>query len=555
MKKLLLIISIVLITNFSFAQLSVGGSPKTFIHKDLAVLLTSVIDIPQPNLSSTIDYDNNPENFYKTRRFGVVIPVGINFFEKADYSEIDNGKLWVLRLKSENAQALNIYSDNFYIPVGGELFIYNKDQSQIIGAFTSINNIDSNTFATELVYGDEMVIEYFQPNEVIGIPVFQISEIGYAYRDCAYDITKTSNEFGSSGSCNVNVNCPEGNDYRNAQRGIVRILIRMDQYYMGWCTGSLINNTARDLAPYVISAAHCIEDGSPSYYSTYIFYFNYESSGCSSASTEPSPSTLTGTTVQSQGESSDFVLFRLINNVPQSYNAYWNAWDVSTTASQSGVSIHHPSGDIKKISTYTSPLVGISFTSNQNNTTHWKVQWVQTQTNYGITEGGSSGSPIFNSNSKIVGTLTGGTSSCDASISDKVDYYGKMSYSWTSNGTSSQYQLKPWLDPQNTGLTQFRGDDYTTYLTSIDDVNQTKEIYSRIYPNPAKNDINIILTPQLNPIQVKLYDESLKLILSQTIPANTSEYSINAQNINPGYYIVKFNSIDKTWTDKLIISQ
>ncbi|MDD2192579.1 MAG: T9SS type A sorting domain-containing protein, partial [Bacteroidales bacterium] len=153
------------------------------------------------------------------------------------------------------------------------------------------------------------------------------------------------------------------------------------------------------------------------------------------------------------------------------------------------------------------------------------------------------------------GTLTGGYSSCNVPVSSKYDYFGKLSYSWSSNGSSSQYQLKPWLDPLNTGVMQFRGDDYTTYLTSINDVDQRKESYSRIYPNPAKNDINIILTPQPNPVQITIYDELSRLVLTQTIPSNTSEYSINAKSFNPGYYIVKFNSLDKTWNDKLIISQ
>ncbi len=547
MKRLLLIISIVFITNVSFAQLSVEGTPKTFIHKDLAMLLTSIVDVHQPDLSDVIDYDNNPENLYKMRRFGVIVPLGIDFFEKADYAEVDKGKLWVLRVKSDNAQALTIYSDNFYLPEGGELFVYSKDQSQVIGAFTSLNNHESKSFATELIYGDEMVIEYFQPNEVEEEAVFEISEIGYAYRDCGYDMTKSVG-FGASGWCNVNVNCPEGDNYRDAQRGVVRIQIRKDEYYIGWCTGSLINNTARDLAPYILSANHCIEGNNPSYYQYYVFYFNYESSGCSNGYYEPNFRTLTGTSVKAQGDKSDFALFRLNNNVPESYNAYWNAWNTTIAPSQAGVAIHHPSGDIKKISTYNSTLSTFS-------TYFWQAQWVQTQTNYGITEGGSSGCPIFNSSSQIIGTLTGGYSSCNVPVSSKYDYFGKLSYSWSSNGSSSQYQLKPWLDPLNTGVMQFRGDDYTTYLTSINDVDQRKESYSRIYPNPAKNDINIILTPQPIPVQITIYDELSRLILTQTIPSNTSEYSINAKSFNAGYYIVKFNSSDKSWTDKLIISQ
>lgn len=546
MKRILLVISLLFFGNLSFAQLSVGGMPKTFIHKDLSVLLTSIIEVEQPDLSAVLAKDELNENKGEIRRFAVVLPVGNDFFKKADYAEVDKGKIWVLRLRSNNAQALTVFSQNFHIPEGGELFIYNKDKSQVIGGFTSLNNNEYNSFATELIYGDEMVIEYFQPNEVEEEAVFEISEIGYAYRDCGYDMTKSVG-FGASGWCNVNVNCPEGDNYRDAQRGVVRIQIRKDEYYIGWCTGSLINNTARDLAPYILSANHCIEGNNPSYYQYYVFYFNYESSGCSNGYYEPNSRTLTGTSVKAQGDKSDFALFRLNNNVPESYNAYWNAWNTTIAPSQSGVAIHHPSGDIKKISTYSSALSTFS-------TYFWEAQWVQTQTNYGITEGGSSGCPLFNTNSEIIGTLYGGYSSCDAPIAEKTDFFGKMSFSWSLNGSTNAKRLKPWLDPLNTGLTNFRGDDYSTYLTSNNDISQVEESYSRIYPNPAKNNINIVLSPQSNPIQVFIYDELSRVVLIKTIPANIGEYSINTENLSSGYYIIKFNSSNKVWVDKLIIN-
>lgn len=545
MKKILLLFIVIFISNISFAQLSIEGTPKTFNHKDLGILLTSSIDVDQPDLTKAIEYDNAQENMYKTRKFGVIVPIEVNFFDKADMAEVDNGKLWVLKINCKNAQALSLYSNNFNLPKGGELYIYNFDGSQVIGAFTSLNNNEFKTFASELIYGNEMIIEYFQPNNVTEQALINITELGYAYRDCAYSMTKYSDEYGSSGSCNVNVNCPEGNNYRDAQRGVVRIQVRMDQYSIGWCSGSLVNNTSRNLVPYILSAAHCVEQMvSSSYYSYFIFYFNYESTGCSTTSTEPIPRTLTGATLKAKGDNSDFLLLLLNNNVPQNYNAYWNGWNVLTSASPSGVAIHHPAGDIKKISTYTSSL--------QDASTHWKAQWVQTATNYGITEGGSSGCPLFNTSSQIVGTLTGGTSACNVANSEKNDYFGKMSYSWTSNGTTNATRLKPWLDPINSGVTQFRGDDYNTYL-SIDKAKETTESYSTIYPNPAKNNINITLPSQLNPTQVKIYDELGKVIMSKIIPSNTTEYSISTKNLNSGYYIIKFNSLDKAWINKVIV--
>ena len=549
MKRILLSTIMLFFSMISFSQISVESTPKSFSNKDLSTLLTATLEVEEPDLTQTIEYNNNQENLYKTRRFGVVIPLNVNFFEKADMAELKDGKLWILKLKVPNAKALNIYSKNFFIPKGSELFIYNYDHSQIIGAFTSFNNDESKTFATEMVNGEEIIIEYFQPNDAQANAQIELSEIGYAYRDFGYDITKYSDEFGSSGSCNVNVNCSEGNNYRNAQRGVVRIMLRMDEYSIGWCTGSLVNNTARDLAPYVLSAAHCVEDVvSSNYYNYFVFHFNYESAGCTTGSVEPTSKTMTGASLKALGSSSDFLLLRLNQNVPTNYNAYWNAWNNTTNASTSGVCIHHPSGDIKKISTYNTALQSTNFGYGE---THWKAKWIQTQTNYGITEGGSSGSPLFNASSQIVGTLTGGTSSCYAANADKVDYYGKISYSWNSNGTTNNKRLQPWLDPTNSGVSSFRGDDYSTLSNTL--VETIQDTYSTIYPNPAKDEINISLSILQNSTQVEIFDEVGRVVLRDIIPANTTSYSINANNLKAGYYIIKYISQEKIWTNKLIV--
>jgi PKD repeat protein len=72
-------------------------------------------------------------------------------------------------------------------------------------------------------------------------------------------------------------------------------------------------------------------------------------------------------------------------------------------------------------------------------------------------EGGSSGAFIFSEEGYIVGALSGGFASCN--FQERLDYYGKFSYSWASNGTDSTRQLQPWLDPIDSGLLSLRGFD------------------------------------------------------------------------------------------------
>ena len=156
-------------------------------------------------------------------------------------------------------------------------------------------------------------------------------------------------------------------------------------------------------------------------------------------------------------------MLRFLENIPPKYNPYYCGWDASTGNSSSGVCIHHPDGDIKKISTYITPLTSGTWGSTPN--THWIVRWAATANGHGVTEGGSSGSPLFDDEGLIIGTLTGGESSCQNPTGP--DMYGKISYSWASNGSSAEQQLKPWLDPGNTGILKQPG-SYNAKLAVAD---------------------------------------------------------------------------------------
>lgn len=542
------------------AQLSNESKPKSFNLSKFDYTKINTIDIQEPNLEELYLEDIENEKEFKMRRFGVILPIGVDFYSMSDKFSVEGGSIYLLRLKSKNAQGLSIYSSNFYLPQHSEMHVYNNDRSKYIGGFTSINNHELRTFASELIESDEIIIEYFEPSFINEKPIIEITELGYAYRD-VNNIDKAG-EYGSSGACNINVNCSEGDNYRSQQRGIVRIQIRMNAYSIGWCTGSLINNTKRDLKPYLLTAAHCVENVSNnSYYSQFVFYFNYESPNCTNPLYESQIlyKSLIGATKLSMDPSfgdsgSDFLLLLLNNIVPKNYNSFWNGWNVNNSASAKGVCIHHPSGDIKKISTYTSPLVSINYSTESvdQNGTHWRVRWAKTITNYGITEGGSSGSPLFNNNGQIIGTLTGGYSSCDAPDSYKIDYYGKMSYHWLNNGFTSSSKIINWLDPENLGVTSFQGDDYISYLglnnTGIENNTKTK-----IFPNPTNNELNISFENNNEEILLEIYNFLGIKVMSKTINTNSSHINISVSCLSPGVYFLNYKTKSSNWNNKLII--
>ncbi|MBN2682096.1 MAG: PKD domain-containing protein [Bacteroidales bacterium] len=467
MKKLLVLFAsaLLLITNTAIAQISTGGKPVSFVYKNLSDNIGK-IEIPAPNMELILQEDNQAEkngSFYKIGRY---INADINLMESGTWTELpDGGKIFRISLKCEGAEALNAVYSDFYLPENTVLYIYNKNKKHVIGGFTDFNNRDDRSFVHEIVQGDEITLEYYQPAGVDEMPSLNIEQIGYTYRSSHLDAYKDVKDFGGSDNCQVNANCsPEGDNWQNQKRGAVRILLTVGTG-MGWCSGSVINNTNEDCTPYILTADHCGNGATVANLNQWIFYFNYEAPTCSNPSSEGTLAnqSMTGCALIAHGgdegdAGSDFFLVELNEEIPDSYQPYYNGWNREDVAATSGVSIHHPSGDIKKISTFTSTLVTASWSGTYN--AHWRVTWAATTNGYGVTEGGSSGSPIFNQAGLIVGDLTGGSSYCTATSSP--DLYGKFSYSWESNGTTDGEKLKPWLDPANTGVMSLNGKDFST---------------------------------------------------------------------------------------------
>lgn len=555
MRRFLLFFVALCLCFYANAQLSTDEMPPSFsLKEDKAEIKT--IHLEKPDLTRVMAEDESEESLFKMRRFGVILKCGADFFEHADVTTTKDGKIYRLAVEVPEAQALIFYSDRFVLPRGGKLFLYNDDKSKVLGAFSYFNNHELKTFATEYLEGERIIFEYFEPNELREKALIEISEIGYAYRDI---IDKASSEYRSSGSCNVNVNCSEGDNFRKQQRAVARIQVKLGGGYIGWCTGTLVNNTNYDRTPYLLTAAHCIEDvASTSYYSQFVFVFKYETSGCSTPASEPSRSkSLTGATLKAydntySGGGSDFCLFLLNNDVPESYNPFWCGWDNRNVAVSQGVSIHHPSGDVKKISTFNTRLQSATFGNNTSNGgTHWVVKWIATENGHGVTEGGSSGSALFNEYGQVIGDLTGGVSDCSVSDDQKVDYYGKLSYSWTSNGTSNSRRLKPWLDPTNTGATSIGGMDYSSSITEVAAIEST----TSVSPNPAQSSLLISFEESYEDIEVSIFDQTGRILSNQAIPSAIDNYTLDLSNLQNGIYIVKIKADGLESSHKVIVNK
>ncbi|NJK83971.1 MAG: hypothetical protein HC912_09355 [Saprospiraceae bacterium] len=121
--------------------------------------------------------------------------------------------------------------------------------------------------------------------------------------------------FGKSAKCNINVNCPQGENWQEVKRGVCRIMMVANEGAF-WCSGSLINNTLADGKPYVLSGDHCVEGITPMY-DLWRFDFNYESPSCQNPAQNPTASSMLGCQLRSKWQDTDFLLVELLNNIPQ----------------------------------------------------------------------------------------------------------------------------------------------------------------------------------------------------------------------------------------------
>ena len=218
------------------------------------------------------------------------------------------------------------------------------------------------------------------------------------------------------------------------------------------CSAVLLNNTAQDGTPLLLTAKHCgIGENAESPASSVVVYWNYETSQCGGSADGNLRQNQSGGQLLADNARSDFSLVQLDQVPAANYQVYYAGWDARAIASPSGVGVHHPSGDEKRISFYDTLAQPRAANVDGATVDSWQVRWDR-----GITESGSSGSGLFNGNHQVIGQLSGGNSSC--AQTKGADVYGRFDISW--NGDSQpQLQLQTWLDPIDSGVTTLAGLD------------------------------------------------------------------------------------------------
>jgi len=454
----------------------------------------------------------------------------LNLSNSGSFECYSDGSIsWTLGVCSESSRNINVMLSGVSLGPSDQLNIYSPDSS-FFQSYTFRDIPESGVVQSLPIKGDSLIISllaygvhdsYMRVSNVncgfLDLPEHSNSYKGY--------LKASAGSYGSSESCEVDVTCDE--TFADVKQSVCRLLINGNSYG----SGVLINNTSHDGKPYVLTAAHVIYDNEVN---SCWALFNYETPYCQNI--EPASSSIEkiqGAKLIAINPLRDLALLQLSSAPSAESRPYWSGWNISTDVSNMDrfYTIHHPYGDVRKVSTGEAVMAHSTYTYDKTNDgedfdaeNHWRVvQWIA-----GTTEGGSSGGGLFDSNLRVIGNLSGGLASCK---DQRSDYFWMLANNWDV--------LKQYLDPVDSGVMYMDGEYLSSATYSVD--------YS------ADKDVPVL---KLRPSDKRGYIAGHNLYqttkISQLMGQEGSETSIQGVYLSPfvARSVHKQSFIITLWSDK-----
>ena len=457
--SLIALYAFLLLSQSILGQVSYGEKPLP-LESDIGVRAFApsadiFVEMPSFNVQEAMWRSEQERQKFKSLEFAYKFDVNLKPDNAGITFVAGNMNVWRVGIRSKGAHSLNIMFSKFQIPEGSKLFVYNSDQSEILGSYTHKNNSELNILPVQPIGGDELIVEYQFPlnrkynNELI------IGEVNHDY----IGIFRANEPRDPSQNCHPNLICyPEDIEPGS---GVVALIINGTTY----CTGSMVNNSSEDGTPYLLTNTHCLNNNYSAEFlenrrydiiaGSIVAFFNYNSPSCSTDIRGPLQMTMASADSVLISERHDISLLKLSEAPPKEYQPYYLGWNSESSLPAPFHGIHHPNGGIKKVAIENDQLTIGTFNDpryNMEPNSHWAVRaW-----DIGATEEGSSGSPLLDREKRIVGTLTGGESYCSSPRG--VDIYASLNKFWNVEGSiDNPNPLSYYLDPINSGTSTLAG--------------------------------------------------------------------------------------------------
>jgi len=249
----------------------------------------------------------------------------------------------------------------------------------------------------------------------------------------------SSNSKAGSLSCNFDFACVTDQNSRRYGSAVAKLILTANGLSYN-CSGALLNNRSSSRIPYFATAHHCFAPVLPTI-PQIEFVWQYEAASCNSSVVSFQSFSSYGANVLMLDQATDSALLRIVGGVPS--NSYFLGWNPATpSVGQAVFGFHHPQGDVKKASQgllnssaqSTTFAVGSALYTLPTSAVFWSL---------GVTETGSSGSPLLASNGQFLGSLSAGPlgGTCTTAT---TSFYQRFSLSYP--------KMRPWIDPPTRGI-------------------------------------------------------------------------------------------------------
>lgn len=343
-------------------------------------------------------------------QIGYVLPAPTGILASAPWQPVEaGGSVCRVELTSKGAKGLRVQLSGFSGANGLQLRVYEPGGTAVLGPYASPRLSSDNTWWTPTIFGESIGLEFYAPMSTAtppGLP--QITAVAYQYK--GFDLTnlnKTTSALEPTQlGCHQDVSCRPDWAFEAAGVALISFVSGGSTFV---CSGAMLNRSANDFSPLFLTADHCIWNQDQA--NTVNAFWFYQTPSCGGMPPNPSrlPQTL-GSLLLTRVHTYDTSILGLYTPPPSGVN--YLAWAVSGPGYGDTITgIHHPQGSFKRISfgtladsgirTYSHPQLG------EIEVSVWIVNYTQ-----GTIEGGSSGSPLFDSAKRIRGVLTGGQAQC-----------------------------------------------------------------------------------------------------------------------------------------------
>ncbi len=607
MKKFLtgLILSASLSIN-AFAQLNEGGLPLGLI-KNVQPSYVPTSTYTLPDIQSALKKER--EDIAKGMSIPYIVALftdaNVTFPQSGIITNLDDGtQVWKARVVVPSAKALCMYYNKFSLPKGVKYFVSNARNSQILGAYTSNNNSRTGLFSNEAVQGDTLNLEMdIAPGVQVSDIQLEINKLAVYFRGVDYlsyytqsvdlhllgdHIDSTLNN--SSSVCMINASCPLGANYQTQRQATLESLFVLPEG-VGSCSAAMVNNagnTTADCKKYLLTASHCTYghyDTSSSDFAQAIFRFNYERASCSDSFSIPTSNSIVGadfvarsvTPIIPQQINGDFILLKITQSIPASWNVKLAGWNngttipTSETAPRKFIGFHHPGGDVKKVSSAQQiQSQGLAVANS-----HWQMQVTS-----GLIAEGSSGSALFDGHGLVIGTASLGgplnvpascnfTANGDSTVgTGDLVLYSKFSNDWDygADGNNAHSKLKPWLDPNSTGVSTVAPVTATcgNFTDTSGNSNAPTGVIIRsnnledaisVYPNPTSNKVQITINlKEKNDLKVNVMDISGKVLNTvQLKNVSNGSFAVDLSDFANGMYFIQISNEVSIVSKKVVL--